>query len=253
MFEKWRGLAAALLLGIVAAGCAQEGKLIDAPLSVRGVAYDQVADTTELGLRYRVFSTHFKVQVHGMNACEVTRTQLELSRVGPGGDPILVIRPMARYNTDDPCVNAGNAEGDTTLTLTVRNIKKFFGDAGDKYLVNNAEGPVFPLLVDTLWLAPPATVRFRVRVEDRVDASAVVGAMVALDSLSVSGGAVGPIGTAVTDTLGFATIDVATTVAEGVEAFRYQVTVTDGPNTQVLKVRDAPARGRSIERVFIRI
>ena len=56
MSKRWRGLAAALGLAIFAAGCAQEGKLIDAPLAVRSVAYDEVIDSTDLVVphpRYR--------------------------------------------------------------------------------------------------------------------------------------------------------------------------------------------------------
>jgi len=251
VFEKWRGLAAALLLGVVAAGCAQEGKLIDTPLSVRGVAVDNrtIADTSTT---VTFFTTRLKIQVHGMNACEVARTQLELSRVGPTGSPIYVISPVARYNTDDACMNGGNAESDTTLILTINSVSVL--NAGTvPFLIRNAEGPDFPVVVDSAFHVPtPATIRFLVKVEDRATADAVAGATVALDSLSIVGGAVGPIGTATTDVLGFASFVVPSTVPVGEDAFRYRVTVTDTTNTQVLVVREAPARGQSLERVFIR-
>jgi hypothetical protein len=250
--ERVRGLAAALLLGLLAAGCAQEGKLIDVPLAVRGVAYDQVqiADTSTIT---RFFSTRFKIQVHGANTCETSRVLLELSRVGPLTAPLYVIRPVARYNADDPCVNGGNVEGDTTMTLIVNAFGVPFGGT-IPFVVRNNEGPEFPVAVDTSMHVPvPATMRFRIRVEDRTTASAVVGATVALDSLSIVGGGEGPIGSAITDALGLATFDVASSVPVGVNAFRYRVTVTSGTNTQVMPVRDAPARGQSIERVYVRI
>jgi len=253
--KKWRGLAAALLLAAVAAGCAQEGKLIDTPLSVRGVAYDQFVDTTIVDTltRTTVFTTHFKVQVHGENACELSRIQLELSRVGPTGTPIFVISPVARYNTDDACMNAGNAPGDTTLLISV-NALSVLGANSVPFLVRNMEGPDFPIVVDsTAHSTVAGTIQFRVKVEDRTDAAAVAGATVALDSLSIVGGAAGPIGTETTNLLGIATFDVASTVPKGKEAFRYRVTVTDTTNTHVMVVRVAPARGQSIERVFIRI
>ena len=252
MSERVRGLAAALFLGLLAAGCAQEGRLIYAPLAVRSVAYDErsIADTSTVAI---FFTTRFKIQVHGANACEISRVQLELSRVGPAAAPVYVIRPMARYNADDPCTNAGTVEGDTTITLTVNSVS--VPNAGSiPFLINNAEGPEFSILVDsTMHVPTPATIRFRVKVEDRGDASAVAGATVALDSLSIVGGGVGPIGTATTDALGLATFDVSSTVPVGTDAFRYRVTVTNGTSTLVMPVRDAPARGQSIERVFVRI
>ena len=97
----------------------------------------------------------------------------------------------------------------------------------------------------------PATIQFRVKVEDRALAAAVAGATVALDSLSIVGGQVGPIGTATTNGLGIATFDVASTVAKGKDAFRYRVTVTDTTNTHVMVVRVAPARCRIPEAVVI--
>ena len=254
MSKEWRGLAAALVMGIAAAGCAQEGKLIDLPLSVRGVAYDQFVDTTIVDTltRTTVFTTRFKVQVHGENACELSRIQLELSRVGPTGTPIFVLSPIARYNTDDACMNAGNAPGDTTLLLSVNSVS-VAGSNTIPFLVKNVEGPDFPIVVDSTVHTPVGTIQFRIKVEDRSDAAAVAGATVALDSLSIVGGAVGPIGTATTNVLGIATFDVASTVPVGKDAFRYQVTVTDTTNTHVMVVRVAPARGQSIERVFVRI
>ena len=59
MFKR---AALALLLALLSAGCAQEGKLIDVPLAVRAVAYDEraVADTSTIAI---FFQMRFKVQV----------------------------------------------------------------------------------------------------------------------------------------------------------------------------------------------
>src|SRR6185503_12278137 len=115
--------------------------------------------------------------------------------------------------------------------------------------------PLFPFAVDSTFHVPvPQTMRFRVKVEGIATGTAIAGATVQLDSLSIVGGGVGPIGSpVVTDALGLAIIDVPSSVPVGQDAFRYQVTVTNGTDVRVMPVRDAPARGQSIERVYVRI
>ena len=249
----FRRAALALLLALLAAGCAQEGKLIDVPVAVRGVAYDElsIADTSTVAI---FFSIRFKVQVHATNPCERRHVLLELSRTGSTSNPVYIIRPVARYNTDDACMSEAPGASDTTITLTINSIS-VSNAASLPIVVDNSEGPNFPFAVDSTFHVPvPSTMRFRVKVESLTDASAIAGASVQLDSLSIVGGGVGPIGApVVTDALGLATIDVPSTVPVGTNAFRYQVTVTNGADVRVMQVRDAPARGQSIERVFVRI
>jgi len=238
---------------LLMAGCAQEGKLIDVPLAVRGVAYDErsIADTSTVAI---FFTTRFKVQVHAANPCEKKHVLLELSRVGPASAPIYTIRPIARYNADDACVNEPAGTSDTTVVITINSVSVANG-ASIPFIVTNNEGPNFPFAVDSTFHVPvPATMRFRVKVEGLTTGTAIAGASVQLDSLSVVGGGVGPIGSpVVTDALGLAVIDVPSTVPVGENAFRYQVTVTNGTDVRVMQVRDAPARGQSIERVYVRI
>jgi hypothetical protein len=251
VFKRLFPLFASVLL---AAGCSQEGKLIDAPLAVRGVAYDQHEDS--LTAFVRQYSARFKVQAHAANPCEKKHVLLELSNLGTLANPIFVIRPVARYNADDACVNEPAGSSDTTVTLTVVAFRLAPADPGSSPLfVNNAEGPKFAIVLDTTFHTPTlATVRFRVKVQGLATGDAIVGATVQLDSLAVVGGGAFPMGSpALTDTAGVATIDIPSSVPVGENAFRYQVTVTNGADVRVMQVRDAPARGQSIEHVLMRI
>ena len=256
MSDRRGGFAAVLAfsfcaLAAVVAGCSEEGKLIDVPLATRAVAYDQlnVVDTSATTV---AFTARFKVLVHAANPCEARHVLLELSRTGPTSTPTYVIKPVARYNADDAGVNLPAGESDTTITLTVNSLV-IANQGAYPFEVVSAGGPLFALSVDSTMHAPVAsTIRFQVKVEDRLTASPVAGATVALDSLTVGGG-VAPISSTTSDGGGLATFDVASTAAVGVESVRYQVTVTSGSNTVVMPVRAAPARGQSRERIFVRI
>jgi hypothetical protein len=250
--ERRLGLIAFALCAVlaVAAGCSQEGRLIDVPLPVRAVAYDQNdsldADTTTV-----MFRARFKVQVRTSNLCEAGHILLELSRIGPADSTVYVIRPVARYNLDDPCVSLGTGTKDTTLTLTI-NPLTIFNASKQRFEVKNVGGPSFFANLDSVIHAPVAsTIRFEIRVQDENTAAAIPGANVALDSLTTAGAQ--PIASGVTDGAGLFVFDVPSTAAEGVDALRYRVTVTNGTDQAVVDVRDAPARGRTRERMTVRI
>ena len=254
-----RPLAALIVSLLLAAGCAQEGKLIDVPLPVKAVAYDGLFTTVANSNRppgYAPFDTiqtvRYKILVHGENACERKRVLLELSREGLNGT-IYVIKAVARYNADDACVNEGNTPGDTTMTLTFTNIVNL-NTGTVPVRIRGSNGPDIIATIDSTIHSPVAqTMQFNIKVEDKTSAAAVAGATVQLDSLSTTGGAVGPITSGTTNAAGTVTFNVASTVPRGVNAFAYQVTVTNGDETVVLPVRDAPARGQSIEKITVRI
>src|SRR5229473_5842287 len=98
-------LAAAVLL----AGCSQEGKLIQTPLPVRGVAlsYDVVRRTSltdTVSVDSAIVNVPFKILAHAANPCEAQHAVLELRRLGTPQLPVYDMSPLARYNADDKCV-----------------------------------------------------------------------------------------------------------------------------------------------------
>lgn len=254
MFDRRRGAlaTAAIAIAALAAGCSQEGRLIDTPLEVRAVAYDQVSviDTSATSIS---FNTRFKILVHAASPCEAGHILLEVSRTGTTDNPLFVIRPIARYNADDPCTNQPVVASDTTMTLVV-NAFTVANAAVTPFTIKNGAGPDFTVSADSaMHPATPATIRFQIKVEDKATALAIAGATVQLDSLTTTGGGVLPIANGVTDVNGVYAYDVSSNAAIGVDAIRYRVTVTNGSDVVVMNVRAAPARGQSRERVTVRI
>ena len=217
MFDRVRGLAAALLLGLLAAGCAQEGKLIDVPLGVRGVAYDQiaVADTsTVLGFRTR--SSRCRSRREHVRD-EPLSSSSRASAAEPG-----VCHPADRaLQRRRPCVNGGNVEGydDHADRQRARGARHSIPFRGREH-----EGPDFrssPTPRCTWRCLDHALPRSGRGPHDRRGGRRRDGrARQPVDR----GGGTGRSGSATTDGLGLATFDVASTVPVGVNAFRYRVT-----------------------------
>lgn len=251
-------LAASLAL---AAGCAQEGRLIDTPLRVNGVSSDRVLvhervaiDTTTSPATITVYDTldvNFKISVHAASPCEARRGLLELRRVGQGAAAIFILRPVARYNLDDACTALGVVESDTVLTLSVTGIS-LVNNQVERFQIETANGPAIESDVDsTIHASTPATIRFEVRVESQSSGAAIAGAAVTLEQLG--GGAPTLLGSGLSDGNGFYGQDVSSGAAVGVAALPYRVTVTYGPDTRVMSVPGFPARGQSRERVVVRL
>src|SRR5690349_9199029 len=118
MSRRGRGLAFALALALAgalgAAGCAQEGKLVETPLPTLAVATDfnviAHTDTTAF------ITVRIKILTHVHNPCESQHNVLELHRID-ATPPIYQVIPVARYNADDACVLQPAVERDSVLTL----------------------------------------------------------------------------------------------------------------------------------------
>lgn len=253
MFSARRGLVVLLACVAIAAGCAQEGKLIDTPLPVNGVSYDLefVRDTTQAPALDTTMTVHFKISVHAATPCEARRGLLELRRVGTTAAPVYVLRPVARYNIGDACTALGTTPSDTVLTLTVTGLVVTF-PAVQPFQVETSNGPAIETDVDTLIHAPTAsTIRFQVRVEAQATGALVAGATVAIEQLG--GGSPVLLGSGPTDANGLYVLDTPSSGAAGVPTLPYRVTVTNGSTTRVISVPSFPARGQSRERVVVRL
>lgn len=236
----------------LAAGCAQEGRIIEVPLPVDAIAWDQVtvvADTTT--------TAHFKINVQAQNPCEAENGFLELQLVGTAPDPVLhIIRPVARYNTDSPCTAKPVAPSDSVLRLNVVGFR--VRTAADPFNVANIfqvetrNGPPITVVIDsTDWNTAANMVRFEVRVEAKGTGTVVAGATVAIDDMTT--GSPVALGSGTTDGSGLFALDVPHAGAFEVAALPYRVTVTNGTDQTVLTVRSAPARVQCRERVVIRV
>ncbi|MEP7027566.1 MAG: hypothetical protein ABI960_03125 [Candidatus Eisenbacteria bacterium] len=253
MFSPRGALLALGACAALAAGCAQEGKLVDAPLAVNGVSYDLVfvRDTTIVTSVVTTMDVHFKISVHATNACEARHGFLELRRVGTTAAPTYILQPTARYNLDDACTALGATPIDTVLTLTVSGVK-LTDTQVQPFQVETSSGPALLADVDTLIHATTAsTIRFQVRVEDRASGAAVAGATVEIEQLG--GGAPVALGSGVSDANGLFALDTPSSGAAGAATLPYRVTVTNGPDTRVISMPAFPARGQSRERVLVRL
>ena len=238
---------AALLFAVLAQGCAQEGRLIETPLPVNGVAYDLSLVTPRDSVV--LVNLRLKISVHVANACEARRGLLELRSLAPPPDTTFIIRPVARYNLDDPCTAVGGGPLDTVLTLTVTNLY-IARNAVRPFRVETVGNPDIFVGVDSTFHAPTAsTVRFQVRVESKTTGVALTAATVVIDQL---GPTPATLGTATWNGSYYA-LDASSAAAAGVEAIPYRITVTNGSDTQVISVPSFPARGQSRERVVVRI
>ena len=246
-------LVALLVSVVLAAGCSQEGRLIDTPLPVNGVSFDRLAirDTIISGVVTKFFDIHFKVSIHAANPCERVSGLLELRREGPAIAPVFIIRPVARYNADDRCANDPPGESDSVLTLSVVGTGVTALDR-HRFRVETSNGPAIEVPVDSSYHSPVAsTIQFEVHVEAQATGDSVAGASVTLEDLS--GATPGLPATDVTDASGIKTFTVASTAAAGVATLPYRVTVTNGVTTRVLSMPAFPARGQSREIVYIRL
>jgi hypothetical protein len=252
-------LAAAVLL----AGCSQEGKLIQTPLPVRGVAleYDvvrrtDVTDTT--GIDTTTINVPFKILLHAANPCEAKHPVLELRLLGVA--PLLVyeMTPVARYNADDKCVLQTPTAVDTPIVLTVSTLTMVTAAATARrdtvsFKVENAGGLPFYLTVDSVVTSSVVgTVGFEVRVQDATTAAPVLGATVAIDTVSSTGVTI-PVGSGTTDAQGLYALNVPEGGFSGEIGPRYRITVNPGPNQLVFYAPSAPSRCGRRERIYLRI
>ena len=253
MFNPRRALLTLAPCAALAAGCAQEGKLVDAPLPVNGVSYDLVfvRDTTISTTVVTTMDVHFKISVHAANACEARHGFLELRSVGTSTAPTYILRPTARYNLGDACTALGATPIDTVLTLTVSGVTLTDTEI-QPFQVETSNGPALQAPVDTLIHATTAsTIRFQVRVEDRVGGAAVAGATVEIEQLG--GGSPVSLGSGVSDANGLFALDTPSSGAAGAATLPYRVTVTSGPDSRVISMPAFPARGQSRERIVVRL
>jgi hypothetical protein len=237
---------------LLAAGCAQEGKLIDTPLPVNGVSWDIVSirDTTISTVITKVVDVHFKVSIHSESPCEAQRGLLELQRAGGSINPIFVIKPVARYNLDDPCTALGSGASDTVFTLTVTALP-INNAAVIAFQVATSNGPNIQTNIDSTNHSPTAgTTQFEVRVEGRASGAVIAGATVTIDEL---GSTPGTLGTGVTDAQGMYVLVTPRTGIQQLPTIPYRVTVTDGVTTRVVSVPAFPARTQLRERVVVRL
>jgi hypothetical protein len=266
VFDRRRAapaLAALVLALAVAAGCSQEGKLIDTPLAVNGVAYEDsaIGDTNRVhGLGDSVISVLFKISVHANNPCELHNTLLELRREGSTVEPVFIIKPVARYNADDACNSAPPGSGDTVLTLRVfpllmAQARPALVSYIKRFRIETSTGPGISVVVDsTKHPTTLATVVFDVRVEaDSTGgqfAVPVAGATVTVEQL---GSSPATLGSGTTDVDGKYTLSTPCLAPVGEQAIPYRVTATDGVTTRVLSIPTYPALGQTIERVVVRL
>jgi hypothetical protein len=240
----------------LAVGCAQEGRIIEVPLPVSAIAFDQVSVVTD------TFTTaHFKIDAQAANPCEAQNGFLEL-RLFTGAPDIRDIRPVSRYNTDSPCTALPIAPSDTVLRLQVVNFRvrtaidlpgpvDSVTNTPFTFQVETLQGPPIRVVVDSTWHTAANMVRFEVRVEARTTGTLVAGATVAIDDMTT--GSPVPLGSGATDAFGFFALDVPHVGALEAAALPYRVTVTNGTDQTVFTVRSAPARVQCRERVVIRI
>jgi len=237
---------------LLAAGCAQEGKLIDTPLPVNGIAWDIVSlrDTTISTVITKVVDVHFKISVHAESPCEAQRGLLELSRTGSSINPLFVIQPIARYNLDDHCTQLAPGASDTVLTLTVSAVP-LNNAAVLPFQVQATNGPGIAVAIDSTSHSPTAgTIQFEVTVQERLTGAVVPGATVTVEQ---TGTTPGTIGTGVTDATGLYVVSAPQTGVQGLPTLPYRVTVTDGVNTRVLELTAFPARTQLRERLVVRL
>ena len=247
-----KGLLGLLAFLLLAAGCAQEGKLVDTPLPVNGVAWDivSVRDTTISSVITKVVDVHFKISVHAASPCEAQRGLLELSRLGSTVNPIFSLRPVARYNLDDRCTTNPPGESDTVLTLTVAAVP-INNAAVLAFQVLPANGILIQTPIDSTNHSPTAgTTQFEVRVETHVTGAAIVGATVTIEQ---TGATPGVLGTGVTDATGMYVLATPSSGIAQLPTIPYRVTVTDGVSTRVVSVPAFPARTQLRERVVVRL
>jgi hypothetical protein len=256
-----RGGVLALAAAVLLAGCSQEGKLIQVPLPVRGVAleYDYVrrtAPTDTTGIDTTIINVPFKILAHSANPCEAQHAVLELRLLGIA--PLLVydMSPVARYNADDKCVLQTPAPVDTPLVLTINTLALVNSSTrrdSVNFRVENVGGLPFDLSVDSVITSPAAsTVGFEVRVQSAATAAGIAGATVAIDTL-LSGGVTVPVGSGTTDATGLYTLNVPCAGAVGDPGPMYRVTVNPGPNQLVFAVPSARPRCGRRERIYLRI
>jgi len=237
---------------LLAAGCAQEGKLIDTPLPVNGVSWDivTVSETADTVTVTRIVEVNFKISVHAESPCEAQRGLLELRNAGSSLSPLFTIRPVARYNLDDRCTALAPGASDTVLTLKVAPLT-FKNSSALRFQVETANGPAIPTDIDSTAHSPVAgTIQFEVRVEGRASGAVIAGATVTIEQ---TGATPGTLGTGVTDAAGLYKLNTPQTGIQGLPTIPYRVTVTDGVSTQVISVPAFPARTQLRERVVVRL
>ena len=247
-----RVLLALVASVLLAAGCAQEGKLIDTPLPVNGVSWDIVSlrDTTISSVITKVVDVHFKISIHAESPCEAQRGLLELSRIGPASNSLFSIRPVARYNLDDRCTAYAPGASDTVLTLTVSALP-INNAVVIAFQVATSNGPAIQTDIDsTNHSAVAGTTQFEVRVESRASGAAIVGATVTIEQTGLTPGT---LGTDVTNAAGLYKLNTPQTGIQGLPTIPYRVTVTDGVTTRVISVPAFPARTQLRERVVVRL
>jgi len=241
---------------VLAVGCAQEGRIIEVPLPVNAIAFDQTTVVTD------TFTTaHFKIDAQTANPCEAQNGFLEL-RLITGSPDVRNIRPVARYNTDSPCTALPIVSGDSVFTLQVVNFRvrtridlpgpvDSVTNAPFLFQVETRNGPPITVVVDSTWHTAANMVRFEVRVEAKGTGAVVAGATVAIDDLTT--GSPVALGSGTTDAFGLYALDVPVAGALEAAVLPYRVTVTNGSDQTVFTVRSAPARAQCRERVVIRV
>lgn len=249
-----RRAALALGLSLLVAGCASEGRTIETPLHVRGWAVDQAYSSGD-----SVSALRFKVGVETANPCEAQHVLFELQLTEFASILTRHIRPVARYLSDDACVNLPQASSDTTAYINITSIQTLqhrqtgnldtLINVPTNYAVDSRGGQTVVVVIDSSVVIGANTIRFEVHAVDDTTGAAVAGANVQIDDLT-SGSPV-LLGSGTTDAGGLFVFNAPVAGATGVPVLPYRVTVTSGTDVATFTVRSQPARGGSRERVFI--
>lgn len=254
-----RAVARVVAIGVVIAGCGQEGRTVQAVLPVQAVAYDATSATVKSGtLGDTLFANlKLKIQTTYANGCEA-RGGLELRTEGSTSEPLYVITPLARYTADEPC-NIGLA-GDTLQTIAINGVKlsappivisgTVQTDSITRFEVRGFGAPPIRFDVNVgIGSHGDSATGYFVKVEDKDTGAAIDGANVRVERF----GTPDVLGEGTTSGGGRFAFNVACTDTVGTNADPYVVKVTWSGRITILTVVGHPALCKRREHVVVRV
>jgi hypothetical protein len=254
------GAVLALACAAAFAGCSQEGRTIQNPVVVQGIASDVSARTRSVVFDSTsmtsdttwVMDVNLKVQVSFRNRCEAEKTGLEIHLEGPTNLPVFVVTPIARYEADDAC-NIG-ATGDTVISLRVQTVS-VTNNGTVSFAIRGDIPTEIPFVVDkTLPAFVDSTTRYEVKVEDQATGAALSGAIVRIERADTTE----LIGETTTDANGKAVVSedlvgACSSTSAPPLSTPYTLKVTYSGRTTILRMRTQPARCGAVERAIVRV